>query len=197
MSKTAVIRSPLVRAAASILLVIGAALLVMALFYFVWSSHNYHDEIMKTSTAEEHQKASKTAFSVVSIIAAILGIGAAIVLAVGASSAVTAVPDLDTYRAIINDNNLVAVEVWATWANKFPKIRSHFEALCAKYPRVKCVSVDADKDMALRKATKVRGFPTFVLIQGGMEVAKIEGAQFDALTKAFADLVTKPPELVS
>lgn len=84
MSKTAIPNTSVLKIAAIVILVICLALLLVSLLYFAWSSmSSTEDEITKTATAKENQNGSKTLFTVVSITAAVLAIGALIAIIVG------------------------------------------------------------------------------------------------------------------
>lgn len=86
MSKTAITFTPVLKTIAAIVLVVCAALLLVSAIYLAVSACQTDDDklLVKTGSVKEDRNGAKTACSVVSIVATILGIGAIVVLVLGA-----------------------------------------------------------------------------------------------------------------
>ena len=72
----------------------------------------------------------------------------------------------------------------ADWCNPCKKVRPIVEELNREQSNAKFQIIDADIEMELVKRFEIRSVPTFILIEDGIEVKRITGAQTrDSLEK--------------
>ncbi|PKU75452.1 Thioredoxin H2-2 [Dendrobium catenatum] len=108
-------------------------------------------------------------------------------------SAVVAVHSKESWNehwtAHKNTNKLLVIDFSATWCGPCRFIEPTFKALAAKFTEASFVKIDVDElsicllieihevDQEVSQQWKVQAMPTFVLVKGGKEVARIVGAK--------------------
>jgi len=65
----------------------------------------------------------------------------------------------------------------ADWCNPCKKVKPIVEELNREHGNVKFQIIDVDIEMELVKRFEIRSVPTFILIEDGVEVNRITGAQ--------------------
>jgi thioredoxin 1 len=83
-----------------------------------------------------------------------------------------------TFAAEVLESDLpVLVDFWATWCAPCKAIAPAVAQLAAAHAgRLKVVKLDAQNNMKTASAHKVQNLPTFLVFQGGKEVARKIGA---------------------
>ncbi len=76
----------------------------------------------------------------------------------------------------IPSTGAVVIDFFATWCGPCKVIAPKFEELSKAYPSIVFLKVDVDESPELTNAFDVRAMPTFVFLQNGSLVKKIEGA---------------------
>lgn len=81
-----------------------------------------------------------------------------------------------TRAADIPMKGIVAVDFFATWCGPCKRVGPQFEAMVSQYPTVTFLKVDIDAAAELADAHAVRAVPTFLVLQDGKVVRRVEGA---------------------
>lgn len=84
------------------------------------------------------------------------------------------VQDLLHRKKIISDNNVVCIDLYATWCGPCKGVAPKFALLAQKYSG-KCVLVKENVDLALTRDVKVSGIPAFIFYKGNQLVVDQEG----------------------
>lgn len=79
-------------------------------------------------------------------------------------------------RDVLESPVPVLVDVTADWCGPCRAMAPILEAITDERDDLRIVKVDADTNMSLATALGVRGFPTFVLFDGGQDRGRITGA---------------------
>jgi len=81
------------------------------------------------------------------------------------------------YNSLKNTNDLVIVDVSATWCGPCKKIAPYFEELARNHPMVVFVHVDLDQfKNVLRDLANLRSVPTFLFFKNKQLVSQFSGA---------------------
>lgn len=76
----------------------------------------------------------------------------------------------------------------ADWCNPCKKVKPIVEELNRESSDVKFQVIDADAETELVKKFEVRSVPTFIVLDGGVEINRVSGAQTrDQLESLMAD----------
>jgi thioredoxin 1 len=81
-----------------------------------------------------------------------------------------------TELAEIPDGSLVVIDFFAPWCGPCKRIAPVYEELAKKFPRVTFLKVDVDESEDIASKFSIESLPTFVFLQNGVEVKRIEGA---------------------
>lgn len=83
-----------------------------------------------------------------------------------------------TFNEIINSNEKVLVDFFATWCGPCQMMHPILKQLKDEVKdEVKIVKIDIDKNQALAAKYHVKGVPTFILFRNGQQVWKESGAR--------------------
>ncbi len=82
----------------------------------------------------------------------------------------------------------VVIDFFANWCGPCKRIKPLFEQLEAQFPGILFLKVNTDQAEDLAGLFRVQALPTFVCIHNGNFVARIEGADVQALGKALEQL---------
>lgn len=89
---------------------------------------------------------------------------------------------------------LHVLNFWASWAEPCLQMNEIFAALAAAHPAVAFWDVDAETTADISLHFMVEAVPTFVFLQGGQEVRRINGSKAEELTVAI-ETTSTPQDL--
>ena len=84
----------------------------------------------------------------------------------------------------------VILDFYADWCGPCKRIAGVYVELSEKYQTISFFKVNVDEAQALSEEFGVEALPTFVIINNGKIVKRIEGANPNALLKAVQELKT-------
>ena len=82
----------------------------------------------------------------------------------------------DQFSDIINDNEIVLVDFWASWCGPCKQFAPTFEASSEKHPDVVYAKVDTEAEQELAARAQVRAIPTLMAFKKGTLVFNQAGA---------------------
>ena len=97
----------------------------------------------------------------------------------------------DQFNDIVNGNDIVLVDFWATWCGPCRAFAPTFSAASEKHPDVVFAKVDTEAEQELAAAAEIRSIPTLMAFKKGQLVFNQAGALPAA---ALEDLVQKVKE---
>ena len=81
----------------------------------------------------------------------------------------------------IPTKGIVVIDFFATWCAPCKNIAPKFEELSNAYPHVTFLKVDVEESAELAEKFHIRAMPTFVFLNNGQIVKRIEGADIKAI----------------
>ncbi len=88
----------------------------------------------------------------------------------------------DNFAAALGTGQLVLVDLWAPWCGPCRKVAPILERLAVRYAgRVKVVKVNVDDNPATASRYDASSIPTLVMVRNGAVVARLVGAQPEAV----------------
>lgn len=81
----------------------------------------------------------------------------------------------EEFKKIINENELVVVDFFATWCGPCKMLSPVIENVEKVLPNVKFVKVDIDQYNELASEYRIQSVPTLIFIKNGNEVLKTVG----------------------
>lgn len=85
------------------------------------------------------------------------------------------VSDAQFESQVLNEPGLVVVDFWASWCGPCRAMDPVLIDLVRKYPDVKFVKVDTDKQYITKASYGINALPTIVFIKQGEEVSRLVG----------------------
>ena len=82
---------------------------------------------------------------------------------------------LDQLDALIQSEQKVIIDFYATWCGPCKMIAPFFEELAAKYPAIKFVKVDVDQGMEIAQAYRISSVPSIVIFKDGHQQEMLTG----------------------
>lgn len=97
--------------------------------------------------------------------------------------------DASDFDEVVGTSKLpVVVDLWAPWCGPCRTVSPLLEQLAEEYAgRMKLVKVNVDEAPAVQARFGVQGIPTFVLLSGGEEIARLVGAHPLASLRSWFD----------
>jgi thioredoxin 1 len=97
--------------------------------------------------------------------------------------------NLDSWnQEVLQSQQLVMVDFWATWCAPCKMVAPTVEELAKEYEgKAKFVKVNTDENSELATQYKIRGIPTLMFIKGGQVVDQVVGAVAKGQLKAKLD----------
>lgn len=103
------------------------------------------------------------------------------------------VEDDDQYEQVIADQmpsgRAIFVKCSAEWCGPCKMIAPHYEKLANENPSNVFISLDVDECEDTARNLKIRGMPTFVVLQNNKEVSRIVGADVKKLKAVVGSFV--------
>lgn len=81
----------------------------------------------------------------------------------------------DEFLKIINENEIVIVDFFATWCGPCKMLSPVIENVEKLLPNIKFIKVDIDQHNELASEYRIQSVPTLIFIKNGIEVAKSIG----------------------
>ena len=82
----------------------------------------------------------------------------------------------DQFSDIINDNEIVLVDFWASWCGPCKQFAPTYEASSEKHPHVVYAKVDTEAEQELAARAQIRAIPTLMAFKKGTLVFNQAGA---------------------
>lgn len=103
----------------------------------------------------------------------------------------TAVSEADFDRHVTQSDVPVVVDYFADWCGPCKVMAPVYERVARDMePRARFIKINTDEAQALAGRMRIRGIPTFAVMKGGREVARVSGAmsagEFRAWVEAHA-----------
>ncbi|AYV78556.1 MAG: putative thioredoxin [Edafosvirus sp.] len=99
-----------------------------------------------------------------------------------------------------DENELVIVNLSATWCGPCKQIAPHVDALAQKYmnKNVKIIKIDVDEapDIAGLYQDDISGIPAFIFYKQGKAFSIINGANLPAITKTLSDYFVQLEKII-
>ena len=98
----------------------------------------------------------------------------------------------EQFNEIINDNEMVLVDFWASWCGPCRAFAPTFEASAEKHPDIVHAKVDTEAEDQLAAAAEIRSIPTLMGFKKGKlvfnQAGQLPPAALEELVTAIKDL---------
>jgi len=88
----------------------------------------------------------------------------------------------------IPQDKKVIIDFFAEWCGPCNRISPQYVELADKYTNIEFCKCDVDESSALSEAFNINALPSFVFLNDGKVVNKLEGADIDGLKKLIEEL---------
>jgi thioredoxin len=93
------------------------------------------------------------------------------------------IENLSEFEREIKGPGLVVVDFFTTWCGPCKQIAPFIESLSSRYPEVKFIKVDCEKNEDIAGMRQIRAFPTFHFIVKGTMMEELKGANPSEIEK--------------
>jgi len=104
------------------------------------------------------------------------------------------VSGLAEFNSIIEKNNVVVVDFYATWCGPCKFIAPAFEKMASQYKQATFLKCDVDRNQDVSQAQGVRAMPTFIVFKSGKKDATVMGADARKLEAAIRSAAGPPSQ---
>ena len=88
----------------------------------------------------------------------------------------------------VPQDKMVVIDFYANWCGPCKKIAPEYEKLSEKYSDVVFLKVDADESEKLSESFQISALPTFLFLNKGNVINRLEGANLSELTQNIVNL---------
>lgn len=104
--------------------------------------------------------------------------------------AISEVESVPSFREVVNGKNLTVVLFSALWCHPCKQIYPEVERLAHRYPKVRFIKVDADRNSEIIDRCFVRALPTFMYCRDGKQLGYTVGADMRDVKAQITRFVT-------
>ncbi|CAL9106359.1 unnamed protein product, partial [Musa textilis] len=80
------------------------------------------------------------------------------------------------WQSHTQNNKMMVIDFSASWCGQCRFVEPAFRAMAAQYTDAVFLKIDVDELPEVSRQWKMQAMPTFVLVKGGQEVARVVGA---------------------
>ncbi|ODQ81617.1 hypothetical protein BABINDRAFT_32391 [Babjeviella inositovora NRRL Y-12698] len=99
---------------------------------------------------------------------------------------VSVITSTDEFKTVIQSENLVVVDFFATWCGPCKMIAPLLEKFSKEYTTASFYKVDVDELAEVAASQEISSMPTLLFFKKGVVVAKVIGANPPAIKQAIA-----------
>jgi len=101
----------------------------------------------------------------------------ALVITSTISAQIIEVTNVTQFNTLINQNEVVLVDMYASWCGPCRRMRPILQKLSNSRPQVTILKVNTEKVRALAQRYNIKSIPAFLLFNNGKLVKRIVGSQ--------------------
>ena len=102
---------------------------------------------------------------------------------------IVTISSLSDFKTVIQNNEFVVVDFFATWCGPCIMIKPEFERLSHKYPHCNFYQVDVDDNPDISTLCNINCMPTFQYYHKGLLVDESSGADINIITQKIDTII--------
>ena len=102
---------------------------------------------------------------------------------------ITTISSLSDFKTVIQNNEFVVIDFFATWCGPCIRIKPEFEKLSQKYPRCNFYQIDVDDSPDISTHCNINCMPTFQYYHKGLLVDESSGADITIITQKIDNII--------